>query len=57
MQLTIITIKLNNVAGLRKSMNTIACGTPVVAFNIGGNSDMIDHSLMVIWRKPGTLKI
>jgi glycosyltransferase involved in cell wall biosynthesis len=22
---------------------SIACGTPVVAFNIGGNSDMIDH--------------
>lgn len=24
-------------------MESISCGTPVVAFNIGGNSDMIDH--------------
>lgn len=24
-------------------MEALACGTPVVAFNIGGNSDMIDH--------------
>lgn len=24
-------------------MESMACGTPVVAFNIGGNSDMIDH--------------
>ena len=24
-------------------MESLACGTPVVAFNIGGNSDMIDH--------------
>ena len=26
-------------------MESLACGTPVVAFNIGGNSDMIDHKL------------
>ena len=24
-------------------MESLACGTPVVAFNIGGNGDMIDH--------------
>ena len=24
-------------------MESIACGTPVVAFNVGGNSDMIEH--------------
>ena len=24
-------------------LESLACGTPVVAFNIGGNSDMIDH--------------
>lgn len=24
-------------------MESMACGTPVVAFNIGGNADMIDH--------------
>ena len=26
-------------------MESLACGTPVVAFNIGGNADMIDHKL------------
>lgn len=26
-------------------MESMACGTPVVAFNIGGNGDMIDHKL------------
>lgn len=26
-------------------MESLACGTPVVAFNIGGNSDMIEHKL------------
>ena len=26
-------------------MESLSCGTPVVAFNIGGNSDMIDHKL------------
>jgi len=24
-------------------MESLACGTPVVAFNVGGNSDMIEH--------------
>ena len=24
-------------------MESLSCSTPVVAFNIGGNSDMIDH--------------
>jgi glycosyltransferase involved in cell wall biosynthesis len=24
-------------------MESIACGTPVLAFNVGGNPDMIDH--------------
>ena len=24
-------------------MESLSCGTPVVAFNIGGNGDMIDH--------------
>lgn len=24
-------------------MESLSCGTPVVAFNIGGNSDMVDH--------------
>lgn len=24
-------------------MESLACGTPVVAFNIGGNSDLVDH--------------
>jgi glycosyltransferase involved in cell wall biosynthesis len=24
-------------------MESLSCGTPVVAFNVGGNSDMIDH--------------
>jgi glycosyltransferase involved in cell wall biosynthesis len=24
-------------------MESLSCGTPVVAFNIGGNSDLIDH--------------
>ncbi|MBK3518010.1 glycosyltransferase family 4 protein [Carboxylicivirga marina] len=26
-------------------MESLACGTPVVGFNIGGNSDMIEHKL------------
>ena len=26
-------------------MESLSCGTPVVAFDIGGNSDMIDHQL------------
>jgi glycosyltransferase involved in cell wall biosynthesis len=24
-------------------MESLACGTPVVAFNVGGNSDMMEH--------------
>lgn len=26
-------------------MESLACGTPVVAFNIGGNSDLVDHQV------------
>ena len=26
-------------------MESLACGTPVVGFDIGGNSDMIDHKV------------
>ena len=26
-------------------MESLSCGTPVVAFDIGGNSDMIDHKI------------
>lgn len=26
-------------------MESLACGTPVVAFNVGGNSDMIEHKI------------
>ena len=26
-------------------MESLACGTPVVAFDIGGNSDMIEHQI------------
>jgi glycosyltransferase involved in cell wall biosynthesis len=26
-------------------MESLSCGTPVVAFNIGGNSDMIEHKV------------
>lgn len=33
-------------------MESLACGTPVVAFNIGGNSDMIDHKNNGYLAKP-----
>lgn len=33
-------------------MESLACGTPVVAFNIGGNSDMIDHQKNGYLAKP-----
>ena len=33
-------------------MESIACGTPVVAFNIGGNPDMIDHQKNGYLAKP-----
>jgi glycosyltransferase involved in cell wall biosynthesis len=39
-------------------MECLACGTPVVAFNIGGNSDMIDHQnngYLAIPRSPSSL--
>lgn len=26
-------------------MESLSCGTPVVAFNIGGNSDMVEHKI------------
>lgn len=33
-------------------MESLSCGTPVVAFNIGGNSDMIDHMMNGYLAKP-----
>lgn len=33
-------------------MESLACGTPVVAFDIGGNSDMIDHKVNGYLAKP-----
>lgn len=33
-------------------MESLACGTPVVAFDIGGNSDMIDHKENGYLAKP-----
>lgn len=33
-------------------MESLSCGTPVVAFDIGGNSDMIDHKLNGYLAKP-----
>lgn len=33
-------------------MESLSCGTPVVAFNIGGNSDMIDHRVNGYLAKP-----
>lgn len=33
-------------------MESLACGTPVVAFDIGGNSDMIDHRVNGYLAKP-----
>ena len=33
-------------------MESLACGTPVVAFNIGGNKDMIDHKINGYLAKP-----
>lgn len=33
-------------------MESLACGTPVVGFDIGGNSDMIDHKINGYLAKP-----
>lgn len=33
-------------------MESLACGTPVVAFDVGGNSDMIDHEKNGYLAKP-----
>lgn len=33
-------------------MESLSCGTPVVAFNVGGNSDMIDHKENGYLAKP-----
>jgi len=33
-------------------IESLACGTPVVAFDIGGNSDMIDHKINGYLAKP-----
>ncbi len=33
-------------------MESLSCGTPVVAFNVGGNSDLIDHTQNGYLAKP-----
>lgn len=33
-------------------MESLACGTPVVGFNVGGNSDLIDHQVNGYLAKP-----
>ena len=33
-------------------MESLSCGTPVVAFDVGGNSDMIDHKINGYLAKP-----
>ncbi len=33
-------------------MESLACGTPVVAFDVGGNSDMVEHKLNGYLAKP-----
>ena len=33
-------------------MESLSCGTPVVGFNIGGNSDMIEHKKTGYLAKP-----
>jgi len=33
-------------------MESLSCGTPVVAFDVGGNSDMIDHKVNGYLAKP-----
>ncbi len=33
-------------------MESLSCATPVIAFNIGGNSDMIDHKINGYLDKP-----
>ena len=33
-------------------MESLACGTPVVGFDIGGNSDMVDHKINGYLAKP-----
>jgi len=33
-------------------MESLACGTPAVAFNVGGNSDLIDHQINGYLAKP-----
>jgi len=34
-------------------MESLSCGTPVVCFDIGGNSDLIDHKINGYLAKPG----
>ncbi|MGP4846109.1 glycosyltransferase family 4 protein [Marinobacter sp. 1Y8] len=34
-------------------MESLACGTPVVAFDVGGNSDLVDHQLSGFLAKDG----
>ena len=33
-------------------MESLSCGTPIVSFDIGGNSDMIEHKLNGYLAKP-----
>ncbi len=33
-------------------MEALSCGTPVIAFNVGGNSDMIEHKKNGYLAKP-----
>jgi len=33
-------------------LESLACGTPVVAFDIGGNGDMIEHKINGYLAKP-----
>jgi glycosyltransferase involved in cell wall biosynthesis len=37
-------------------MESLACGTPVVAFNIGGNSDLITHKVNGYLAIPSDVK-
>ena len=38
-------------------VETILCGNPVVAFNVGGNSEIVTHKIMDTWLKLMMLMI